>query len=190
MFSQITRRNIAGMVFGTGFGFALIALILGLSLRSVRLGILSLLPNLLPAGVAFGVWALLHGEVGFAISIVAGLAMGIIVDDTVHFLVKYSYARRELAKSPAQGVAYAFDAVGSALLGTSLIVAAGFGVLSLSTFRVTAYMGALTALTVIAALVIDFLLLPALLLWIDQRGERAARRTTIGSVQDAAPGPA
>lgn len=99
--------------------------------------------------------------------------MGIIVDDTVHFLVKYSHARTALARGPREAVAYAFGAVGSALLGTSLIVAAGFGVLALSTFRVTAYMGTLTALTVVAALLADFLLLPALLLSLDR--ERAAR---------------
>ena len=66
-------------------------------------------------------------------------------------------------------VRYAFRTVGPAILGTTLIVALGFAMLGLSTFRVTSYMGLLTSLTVASALVIDFLLLPATLLAFDRR---------------------
>lgn len=167
MFAKITRRNIASMVLGTGFGFLLIAGILTVALRSVRLGVISLIPNILPAMMAFGVWAFLIGEVGFAVSVVAGLSIGIIVDDTVHFLSKYNRARATM--SAPDSVRYAFRSVGAAILGTTFIVAAGFAMLGLSTFRVTAYMGLLTSLTVVCALVIDFLLLPALLVAFDRR---------------------
>ncbi len=167
MFAKITRRNIASMILGTGLGFAAISLILMLALRSVRLGIVSLIPNVVPATMAFGVWALLAGEVGFAISVVAGLSIGIIVDDTVHFLAKYNHVRGQLDAKDA--VQYAFESVGSAILSNTVIVAAGFAMLGLSAFRVTAYMGLLTSLTVICALAVDFLLLPALLIAFDRR---------------------
>ena len=85
MFAKITRRNIASMLLGTGLGFVLIAGILVIALKSVRLGVISLVPNVLPAAMAFGVWAMIVGQVGFAVSIVAGLSIGIVVDDTVHF---------------------------------------------------------------------------------------------------------
>ncbi len=170
MFSKITRRNIRSMILGTGLGFLLIAGILSGALRSMRLGLLSLIPNLLPAAMAFGVWALLVGQVGFAVSVVAGLSIGIIVDDTVHFLSKYNRARGTSA--PREAVAYAFRTVGTAILGNTVIVAAGFAVLGLSTFRVTAYMGLLTSLTILCALVVDFLLLPALLIELDRRPAR------------------
>ncbi|MEE8624389.1 MAG: MMPL family transporter, partial [Acidiferrobacterales bacterium] len=117
------------------------------------------------AAMAFGVWALVVGEVGFAVSIVAGLSIGIIVDDTVHFLSKYQHARRELGMSAQEAVHYAFKMVGSAIVGTSIIVSAGFAMLGLSTFRVTAYMGYLTSIAIIAALVTDLFLLPSLLWW-------------------------
>jgi len=172
MFANITRRNIASMMLGTAIGFVAIALILVIALRSLRLGIISLIPNILPAAFAFGVWALLVGEVGFAISVVAGLSIGIIVDDTVHFLTKYNRARRTLGAEDA--VRYAFQNVGSAILGTTFIVAVGFAMLGLSTFRVTAYMGILTSLTVASALVVDFLLLPALLVAFDRAPAREA----------------
>ena len=113
---------------------------------------------------------------------VAGLAMGIIVDDTVHFLVKYNDARRRGAGA-REAVLHAFEAVGSALLATSLIVSAGFAVLALSSFRVTAYMGTLTALTVVAALLTDFLLLPALLLWLDRDRAAAPQQRALLSQQ-------
>ncbi len=172
MFAKITRRNIASMILGTGFGFLLIAGILMVALRSVRMGIISLIPNIVPTLMAFGVWAVLVGEVGFAVSVIAGLAIGIIVDDTVHFLSKYNRARRRMSARAA--VDYAFEHVGPALVATTIIVAVGFAMLGLSTFRVTAYMGGLTALTVGCALVVDFLLLPALLIAFD--GERATSR--------------
>ena len=167
MFSKITRRNIASMLLGTGLGFALIQGILMIALKSVRLGVISLVPNVLPAFMAFGVWAMLVGQIGFAVSIVAGLSIGIIVDDTVHFLSKYPYARDSM--DAPDSVRYAFRTVGPAILGTTLIVALGFAMLGLSTFRVTSYMGLLTSLTVASALVIDFLLLPAILLSFDRR---------------------
>ena len=169
MFGQITRRNVASMILGTGLGFLLIAGILVVALRSPRLGIISLVPNILPAAMAFGIWAWLVGDVGFAVSVVAGLSIGIIVDDTVHFLSKYNLARRREGLSPPDAVRYAFRTVGTAILGTTFIVAIGFAMLGLSTFRVTSYMGLLTSLTVAAALVVDFLLLPTLLLVFDRQ---------------------
>ncbi len=169
MFSHISKSNISSMFKGTLVGFTLIAIVLVFSLRSVSIGLLSLVPNIVPAACAFGIWALVVGEAGFAISIVAGLSIGIIVDDTVHFLSKYSRARNEMGLDTEEAVRYSFATVGQALLSTSFIVSAGFAVLSLSTFRVTAMMGSITSLTVVCALIADFLLLPSLLLLLDRR---------------------
>jgi len=186
MFAQITRRNIASMILGTGLGFLAISIILVFALRSVRMGFISLIPNILPAAMAFGIWAWLVGQVGFAVSIVAGLSIGIIVDDTVHFLSKYTHARRVKGLDSAGAVSYAFRTVGTAILGTTFIVAVGFAMLGLSTFRVTSYMGLLTSLTVACALVIDFLLLPALLLVFD-RGAAASQTEESGAEEVARP---
>lgn len=64
---------------------------------------------------------------------------------------------------------YAFESVGAAIVANTIIVGTGFAMLGLSTFRVTAYMGLLTSLTIVAALAVDFLLLPALLIAFDRR---------------------
>jgi predicted RND superfamily exporter protein len=89
----------------------------------------------------------------------------------VHFLTKYNRVRGELDAPDA--VRYAFRSGGAAILANTLVVASGFAMLGLSNFRVTAYMGLLTALTVVCALVVDFLLLPALLIAFDRRPARA-----------------
>ncbi len=184
MFGNITERNIKGLAVGTGLGFLVIAVILAVSLGSLRIGAVSLIPNVLPAAMAFGIWAWLYGEVGFAISAVAGLSIGIIVDDTVHFLVKYRRARGQLGYDASDAVRYAFQAVGPAILGTTLIVAGGFAMLGLSTFRVTSYMGLLTSLAVMCAMITDFFLLPALLVLLD-KGTVGATVTTPSETEGA-----
>jgi predicted RND superfamily exporter protein len=169
MFSRITERNIRSMVFGTALAFLLISGVLTMSLKSFRLGALSIVPNLVPALMAFGAWGLTVGKVGFSVSVVAAMTMGIVVDDTVHFLSKYLRARREKNLGSADAVRYAFSTVGKALWVTSAVLVAGFLVLSQSTFKQNADMGLLAALTITFALLADFFLLPQLLMLIDRK---------------------
>ena len=169
MFSHIGSRNIRSMLTGTTVALVLISLILVVALRSLRIGLISLVPNLVPAGMAFGLWGLLVGQVGLALSVVTGMTLGIVVDDTVHFLSKYLRARREEGLSSADAVRYAFHTVGSALWTTSVVLIAGFLVLTYSPFEINASMGLLTAITIALALLADFLLLPTLLMTLDKK---------------------
>jgi predicted RND superfamily exporter protein len=169
MFAHIGQRNIISMLVGTTLALVLISILLGFALKSWRFGLISLLPNLVPATIAFGVWGLYSGEVGLALSVVIGMTLGIVVDDTVHFLSKYLHAKREKGATPEEAVHYAFDNVGRALWVTTLVLVAGFAVLAQSTFKLNADMGLLTAITIFIALVIDFLFLPPLLIAIDKR---------------------
>ncbi|MCP8900599.1 efflux RND transporter permease subunit [Gilvimarinus xylanilyticus] len=163
MFAYIAERNIKNMLIGTLVAVFIIAALIMLALRSLRLGIISLLPTLLPAGLAFGVWGGLVGEINVAISMVAGMALGIVVDDTVHFLSKYQRARVELGLDNNAAIRYAFNSVGAAIVVTSIILVAGFTVLAQSSFGMNAKMAVLTAITIAFALVAVFTLLPALL---------------------------
>jgi predicted RND superfamily exporter protein len=169
MFSHIGARNIRTMLTGTTLALILISMILVFALRSLRIGLISLVPNLVPAAMAFGLWGLLVGQVGLALSVVAGMTLGIVVDDTVHFLSKYLRARREEGLSPADAVRYAFHTVGTALWTTSVVLIAGFLVLTYSPFEINSGMGLLTAITIGLALLADFLLLPTLLMTLDKR---------------------
>jgi hypothetical protein len=169
MFSHIGRRNIRSMLIGTSVALVLISLILVLALRSLRMGLVSLVPNLVPAAMAFGVWGMLVGEVGLSLSVVMGMTLGIVVDDTVHFLSKYLRARRENGLSSSDSVRYAFRTVGTALWVTSLVLMAGFLILTLSAFKPNSGMGLMTSITIGLALIADFLFLPPLLMKIEEK---------------------
>ncbi|MDF2181011.1 MMPL family transporter [Neptuniibacter sp. CAU 1671] len=173
MFAHIGQRNVHSMLLGVVFALILISLLLGIALKSVRFGLISLLPNITPAAMGFGVWYLLDGRVGLGLSVVAGMTMGIVVDDTVHFLSKYLRARREHGYNSQEAVAYAFSSVGKALWVTTAVLIAGFMVLAQSTFKVNADMGLLTAITIFIALVVDFLFLPPLLMLLDRSPVKA-----------------
>ena len=168
MFAHIGQRNITSMLEGSLLALVLISLALMFMLRSFRLGMISLIPNLIPIGVGFGIWGLFVANVGMGLSVVTGMVLGIVVDDTVHFLSKYLRARREKGLTSPEAVRYAFSTVGVALSVTTLVLVAGFLVLGLSDYVMNADMGVLTAITIAAALIIDFLLLPPLLMKMEE----------------------
>ncbi|WP_372626286.1 RND family transporter [Arsukibacterium sp.] len=168
MFAHIGEKNMASMLQTLPLALLLISLLLVFSLRSWRLGLISLIPNITPALVAFGLWGVISGEINLALSVVAGMSLGIIVDDTVHFLSKYRAARLE-GQATEQAIRYAFTTVGRALWITTVVLITGFGVLMLSGFRLNSDMGMLTALVILVALIIDFLFLPACLLKFDAK---------------------
>jgi predicted RND superfamily exporter protein len=168
IWAHITGRNIKSMLVASSLALLLISGILVLALKNVKLGILSLIPNLAPATMAFGVWGIYVGQVGLGLSIVVSMTIGIVVDDTVHFLSKYLRARREHDLDPAGAVRYSFHTVGTAMWTTTIVLIAGFFVLTFSSYRMNADMGWMSAITIGLALFMDFLLLPALLMKVDK----------------------
>ncbi len=169
MFSHISERNIKGMLTGTTVAFALVSIVLVIAFKSWKFGLLSLIPNLAPAVVAFGLWGVFVGRINIALSVVAAMTFGIVVDDTVHFLSKYFRARKEKGLGPEESVRYAFHTVGSAIVITSVILVVGFSILSFSAFDINASMGRLTAVTILLALLTEFFMLPPLLLRVEAR---------------------
>ena len=168
IFSHFSKRNIDSMLVGTTAALVLISLLLVIALKSFRMGIISLIPNLFPAAVGFGLWGYLYGEVGVALSVVAAMTLGIVVDDTVHYLSKYLRGIREEKLSPEDATKYAFKNVGFALTTTTIALVAGFGILSLSGFKVNSDMALLTAITIAIALLIDLFFLPTLLITLEK----------------------
>ena len=169
IWAHISKRNIESML-GASFGaLVLISAILILALRNIRLGLISLIPNLAPAFMAFGIWGMLVGQVGLGLSVIVSLTIGIVVDDTIHFLSKYLRARREADMDPTDAVRYAFNTVGTAMWVTTVALVAGFAVLTASGYTVNAQMGLLSAITISLALLLDFFFLPALLLIVDRK---------------------
>ncbi len=167
-FAHLSQRNIDSMLRATIIAMALISLILVWVLKSPRLGVVSLVPNFIPAAMAFGLWGYLVGQVGLAGSVMTAIAFGIVVDDTTHFLTKYQRARREGLAAP-EAVRATFRSVGQALWTTTAVLAAGFLVFASSGFEVSWALGLLVTITIGFALLADFLLLPPLLMAIDRR---------------------
>jgi len=168
MFAHISERNIKSSLLGALIALCLIAVILAIAFRSVKFGALSLVPNLAPGLMAFGIWGMTKGQINVGHAVVATMALGVIVDDSVHFLSKYLRARREDGLNAEEAVRYAFSTVGSALVATSFILVAGFLVLTLSPFALNAGIGLLAALVLLLALGGDLLFLPPLLMEIDK----------------------
>ena len=168
VFAHLSQRNIASMMTGTIAAMALISLILIGVFRNIRLGLVSLLPNFIPAAMTFGLWGYTIGRVGLAGSVMTAIAFGIIVDDTIHFLTKYLRARREGLDAP-DAVRSTFRSVGRALWTTTAVLSLGFLVFASSGFEVSWSLGLMVAITLGFALLADFLLLPPLLMAIDCR---------------------
>lgn len=166
MFAHIGETNMTSMLSTLPITLVLISALMILALRSLRLGLISVVPNMAPAIIGFGLWALLSGQINLGLSVVVTLTLGIVVDDSVHFLSKYQRARKQ-GQTAEQAVRYAFHTVGRALWITTVVLVAGFSVLAMSSFRLNADMGQLSALVIFIALVVDFVFLPALLMRFD-----------------------
>ncbi len=164
MFANISKRNIKSMLSASVLALALISMIMIFVLRSFKLGLISLLPNLTPAFMGFGLWGIIVGQVGLAVSVMIAMTMGIVVDDTVHFLSKYRRGRVEHNMSAEDAVRFAFKMVGSPIWITTIALVGGFIVLSFSGFQVNSHMGTMTAITIVFALILDFFFLPTLLI--------------------------
>ncbi len=168
VWARITQRNITGMLWAS-FGEVLtISGIMILVFRSLRFVVLFLIPNLVPPFIAFGIWGVMRGQVGLALSVIVGMTLGIIVDDTIHFFIKYSRARKEDGLTPEQAVRAAFHTVGSAIGITTIVLVSGFLVMAVSHYRMSQEMGLMCALVIGLALLADFFLSPTLLMKFDR----------------------
>ena len=181
VYTMISARDVPSMLRGTTLALVFISFVIFLVLRNLKLGIVSLAPNLLPAMMGFGLWGYMVGNVTLAVSIVVAMTLGIVVDDTVHFMLKYANARKR-GKSAEDSVRHAFKSVGMALTVTSLGLVIGFTILGQSGFAVNRDMARLTAITLSFALFVDFLFLPPLLMFLDRMKTMKTNATSTASL--------
>lgn len=171
MFAVQNIRDIKGMSLGAIFALIGVTLTILIATRSLRHSVISMVPNAFPAAMGLGIWGVIVGEVNMAVCIVFSITLGLVVDNTVHFISKYRRALTQ-KKPIEEAIYYAFSTVGPALMITAAVLSVGFGILSLSTFNLNAHMGGLTALTIIIALVFDLLMLPALLMLLEKKAQK------------------
>lgn len=171
--AYLTERNLqyvrSSLMGGLTIAFLIIGLLMGLLFRSWKMLIISMLPNVIPLLLTGGVMGLFQIPLTASTSIVFVIAFGIAVDDTIHFLTRYRL-ERAFGKPYEEAVRATLLGTGKAMIMTSLILLGGFVILLASDFGGTFSVGLFTALTVLFALLSDFLLLPVLLRWVEKNG--------------------
>jgi hypothetical protein len=180
LWAYIAQKAVFDGIKGALFALTLISIILIIVFRSVKIGLISLIPNLLPMAFGYGIWALMNGQITMIQTLVMSLTIGIVVDDTVHFLSKYLRARNNLKMDQANAVRFAFKSVGSALLITTLILMTGFGMMLGSSFIPNSNMGMMTMFILGSALFLDFFMLPPLLMLLDKKTDYSDEALTEG----------
>ena len=161
-FSKLTQRNNQAMIYGMLTVLVLVSALMTLSLRDLRLGLVSLVPNVVPAILAFGLWGWLIGDVNLGSTVVTTMTFGIVVDDTVHIMIHYNrHRRRGLDREAA--LRLTFRTVGTALMVTSVAISSGFFIMTQSGFLINQHLGGLTTIVIVLALFTDLILLPAVL---------------------------
>ncbi|MFL3655013.1 MAG: RND family transporter [Halioglobus sp.] len=171
LYARLNKTISLQLMEGFTVSFLLITATLLVGLRSVRYGLLSIIPNLFPATIVFGVWGLLVGELSPYILMLFSISIGLVVDDSVHVLSKYIVARRE-GDSPEAAVQYSLDRAGSAITITTLSLAVGTFILVLSNTFYYQNVALLLTPIIITALLLDLLFLPPLLVRFDNWLER------------------
>ena len=145
-----------------GTAAIIIFLILAIVYRSLRIGIISILPNLFPLCVAGTYLALTDQALEIVTVCAFTCCLGIAVDDTIHFLTRYVEEKRETSDEE-EAIGRAFTAVGTALIMTTLVLVSGFLTVLLSETREHRIFASMSAITVAAALFGDLVFLPAIL---------------------------
>jgi len=172
MFAHVGVDNAKSMLMGNVWQILIISGLIILAVRSLKVGSVGIIPNAAPIIMAYGVWGAAVGEINMAMSMVASISMGIVVDDTIHFLNQYLYARRELKYEPEEAIGYAFNFAGIPMWISTFTLVAGFLVLTSSHFAMNSDLGLLTAITIGFAALTEAFMLPGLLLLIDRKGSK------------------
>ena len=166
MFGQLMMTSIPSILMSLFVSLVLITIVLMITFKSVKIGLYSMIPNVLPIIITFGFIGALGIEVNMSVAIVGMITLGIAVDDTVHYITKYL---RGLSEGHDQfgAIQYAFRQVAAPLIFTSVILVAGFGSLTQSDFVLNSDMALYSVIVIILALFADFILLPAIILKLD-----------------------
>ncbi len=180
LYVRITQHITDAQIQSALSAFLLVTLVMILLLRSVKLGIVAMVPNLLPAVMTLGMMGFVGIPLDLATVLIAGIAIGISVNDTSHIMFRY---RHELALSPGDppgALRRMMLGTGRPVVMSSLTLIAGFAVLLGASVKSVYYFGLLTVVTTACALLADLLVTPALILAVSG-GARARRAAAAGS---------
>jgi predicted RND superfamily exporter protein len=167
LFAGIGKELTQNMFVGGLLSAMVISVLIGLFLGNLKIGIISLIPNLFPAAVVYGIWGVGSGIIDIAAAGTLSISLGIVVDDTIHILKRYiSYRNR--GYSPDHSLHLTFEQVGSALVLTTVVLSAGMLILTFSIFGPNKTTAQLMASIISVALLFDLVMLPHLLKTLDR----------------------
>jgi len=162
MITTMDRYLLVTFIRSFAVALAVIGIIMSLNFRSIRLGLLSMIPNTIPILIVLGIMGFLRIDLSPATVTVAAISLGIAVDDTIHYMHRY-FRSLESGAEPSTASGMATTTVGRAMIYTTLTLGAGFIVMVVSDFGPTRLFGLLSALCILLALLCDLFLLPVLL---------------------------
>jgi predicted RND superfamily exporter protein len=166
LYNSTNDYVVNSFIVSLALALGLITLTMCIAFRSLSVGLLSMLPNIVPIVAGGALLELIGQPLDIGTVLVGSVALGIAVDATIHILANYRRNRTE-GRSPHQAMRAVFMSTGAALISTTAILVAGFGVFSFGTFMPNVFFGILTASVLVVGLIVDLVFLPALLLTVE-----------------------
>jgi predicted RND superfamily exporter protein len=164
LFVDQERQIVQGQINSFVGAFIQILLLMTLLWRSITASLVCLIPNLAPLFFIFVIMGTTGIHLDVATALIAGVVLGITVDDTIHLYHGY-LKRRQKGASPAFAIARSFESSGRAVIAISLILVSQFMLLTFSNFEPTVHFGLLCAIGLLAGQIFELLLMPALMIW-------------------------
>ncbi len=186
IFVKANEQLVSSLLRSLALAFLIIAILMGILFRSLRMVIISLIPNLLPLIMVAGIMGFLGIALKPSTALVFGVAFGIAVDDSIHFLARYRLARR-MGDPIRAAISNSFKDTGVSMIYTSLILFCGFVAFTASNFGGTQALGLLTSMTLGIAMFSNLIFLPVLLITFDKEKKTKSykRLTKIGTKEGA-----
>jgi predicted RND superfamily exporter protein len=167
LLARMARTLVHNQVVSLACAMVLILGTITIALRSWKLGLVAAIPNLLPTVMIFGLMGWLGIELSAATTMIASVALGLFVDDTIHLLYLYRQEKK-LGRRPFDAIEYALHHAGRAVIFTSLILTLGFWAGLLGSFKPTIYFSFLMGLTMLFSVVTELLVTPAAVLTLEE----------------------
>ena len=161
LYQDILQRLFSSQILTMGIVYVALFVVLLAIFRSFKIALIAIIPNIISTLVVLGTMGWFNIPLDLMTITIAAIAMGIAVDDTIHFV--HRFTEEATSSSSAEALKATYSSIGYALLYTSFIITLGFSLLSFSDFVPSVMFGLLTGLAMLVALLTDLTLLPALL---------------------------
>ena len=168
MFAHMQHDVTNTLIYSITLAVILISIIMLLIFKNLRMLPLFIAPNILPIALVVGVMGWIGIDIDMGVAIAGAIIIGVAVDDTIHFMVKYVESRKR-GKNLQDSLEYVMSYAGSAIIFTTMILSVAFLVFVFSDFNPNYHFGIVTATALVIAVIVDLVALPALLSKIDDR---------------------